>query len=92
MVRSLHVQVEQVWLGNDKVQVLVVDLCQVLCGVRLHYLGAEIFEKWSRYAGEEVQVRGAVQSAREIGRDGLEILRRRLNEIYNWDLRVLSTL
>ena len=86
MVRSLHVQVKQVWFGDDEVQVLVVDLRQMLRRVCLHYLGTKVFEERARYAGEEVQVRWAVEAAREVGRDGLEVLRRGLDEIYDWNL------
>jgi hypothetical protein len=31
--------------------------------VRLDYLCTEVFEEWSRYAGEEVEVCGAVEAA-----------------------------
>ena len=86
MVRPLHVQVEQVRFGDDEVQVLVVDLRQMLRRVCLHYLGAKVFEERTRYAGEEVQVCWAVEAAREDGRDGLEVLRRGLDEIYDWNL------
>jgi hypothetical protein len=66
MVRSLHIQVEKVWLRDDEVQILVVDLRQVLRCVRLDYLCAKVFEEGSRYAGEEVEVCGAVEAAREV--------------------------
>lgn len=62
----------------------------MLCCVRLDYLRTEIFEEWSRYAGEEVEVCGTVEAAREVGGDGLEVLRRWLDEVYNRDLCFLS--
>ena len=92
MVRSLHVQVEQVRFGDDEVQVLVVDLRQMLRRVCLDYLGTKVFEERARYAGEEVQVRWAVEAAREVGCDGLEVLRRGLDKIYDWNLYMSASL
>ena len=74
-------------IGETKVPPeLVEDLRQMLRRVCLHYLGTKVFEERARYAGEEVQVCWAVEAAREVGRDGLEVLRRGLDEIYDWNL------
>lgn len=83
---------EQVWFRDDKVQILVVHLGEMLRRVCLHYLRTEIFEKRTWYAGEKVQVGWAVETARQIGRDGLEVLCRGLDEIYDWDLRISASL
>jgi hypothetical protein len=65
-------------------------LRQMLCCVGLDYLRTEIFEEWSRYAGEEVEVRRAVEAAREVGGNGLEVLRGWLDEVYDRNLCILS--
>ena len=62
----------------------------MLCSVRLHYLRTEIFEKRSGYAGEEVEVGGAVEAAREIRGNGLEVLGGWFDEVYDRDLAIVS--
>jgi hypothetical protein len=49
---------EQVWFGNDEVEVLVVDLCEVFCCSRCDCLSTEVFEERPRYTREEVNVGG----------------------------------
>lgn len=81
VVGALHVEVEQVGLGDDEVEVLVVDLGEVLCGGRGNGLGAKVLEQGPGDAGEEIDVGGAVEAASEVGGHGGEILGRRLDEV-----------
>lgn len=55
-VLLLHPEAEEIWLGDNEVQVLVIDLGYVLCRACRGRLGSEIFEQGSGYRGEEVDV------------------------------------
>lgn len=61
-------------------------------GVGLHNLCAKVFEEGSRYAGEEVEVCGAVEASRQVGCNGLEVLCCWFDEIYDGNLLILSVL
>lgn len=58
-----HAQTEKVGFCNDEIEVLVVDLRYVLCGVCCCYLSSKVLEQRSRYGGDEVDVRRAVQAS-----------------------------
>ena len=64
----------------------------MLCSVCLHHLRTEVLKKRPRYAGEEVEVGRAVEPARQVGGDGLEVLCGWLDKVYDRDLAVISML
>ena len=70
----LHAETEEVWLGDDKVEVLVVKLRDVLGCARVRRLRREFFEEDPGYRGEEVDVCWRVKPLLEVACYGLEVL------------------
>lgn len=76
-----HAQTKEIRLCNDEVEVLVVDLRYVLCGVCCGYLSSKIFEQRSRHGGDEVDVCRAIQTFGQVGAYELYVGQSRLNEV-----------
>ena len=51
-----HAQAEEVRLGYNKIQILVVNLCNILLGIRLRNLPGKVFKERSGNGGKEVDV------------------------------------
>lgn len=45
----LHAEAEQIWLGDDEVQILVIDLGNLFRGSGSSCLCCEVLQKWPGY-------------------------------------------
>lgn len=82
----LHAEAEEVWFGNNEVEILVVELRNMFGCARIRRLCREIFEKDPRYRGEEVDVRWGIEPLLEVVCDGGEVLGSRFGEVYDGDI------
>lgn len=70
----LHAETKEIGFGDDKVQVLVVELCDVFGRARVRRLRCEFFKEDPGYRREEVDMRRRVESLLEVVCYGLQIL------------------
>ena len=87
-VRPLpETQVEEVRLGDDEVEVLVVELRDVLRRAGRRRLRRKILQQWSRDRVQEIDVGRRVQIPREVLRDELQVPAVGLDEVYDRHVR-----
>lgn len=82
----LHTKTKQIRLGNDEVEILVVDLSDLLRGACCCCLCGKLFQRWPRDRGEEVEVGRAVKPLLKVVRDGFQVRGSRLDQVYGWDI------
>lgn len=82
----LHAEAKEVRLGDDEVEVLIVELRNVFGRARVRRVCREVFEEDPRYRGEKVDVRWGVESLLEVARDGFKVLGCRFGEVYDGDV------
>lgn len=82
----LHAEAEEIRLGDDKVDVLIVHLCDLFRGSRSSRLRGKVFQQRPRYRREEVEVGRAVKSLLEVVGDRFQIRWCRFDQIYYGDI------
>lgn len=82
----LHPQAEQIWLGDDEIQVLIKQLRDLIRRPSCGCFRGKMFQQCSRERGEEVNVGWGVEAILKIARDVLDVLLTRFEKVDDWDV------